>query len=137
MLLAAMSNRSAIVASLAADAVVLLHFAFVVFAALGGLIVARWPRVAWLHLPAAAWAAYVEFSGAICPLTPLENELRAAAGLATYEGGFIERYLMPLLYPVGLTRNTQFWLGTALLGINVAAYVFAWRRRSAVKTVRE
>jgi hypothetical protein len=115
------------VSSLAADIVVVVHFAFVAFATLGGLLVARWPRTAWLHVPAVAWALYVEWSGTICPLTPLENRLRAAGGQPTYEGGFIERYLMPLLYPVGLTRDTQFWLGAALVGINVAAYVVAWR----------
>lgn len=130
MLRTAMPTRSRIVASLAADVVVALHFAFVAFVALGGLFVWRWPRVAWVHLPAVAWGAYVEFSGSICPLTPLENRLRAAGGLATYEGGFIDRYIMPILYPVGLTRDTQLWLGVALVGINVAAYVFAWRRRA-------
>jgi hypothetical protein len=124
-----MSFRSRILASVAADLVVVLHFAFVVFAALGGLLVLRWPRAAWVHLPAAAWGAYVELSGTVCPLTPLENWLREGGGLPTYEGGFIDRYLMPLLYPAGLTRDTQVWLGVALVGINVAAYVFALRRR--------
>jgi hypothetical protein len=130
MLRTAMPTRSRIVAPLAADVVVALHFAFVAFVALGGLLVWRWPRLAWLHLPAVAWGAYVEFSGSICPLTPLENRLRAAGGLPTYEGGFIDRYVIPILYPVGLTRDTQLWLGIALVGINVAAYVFAWRRRA-------
>jgi Protein of Unknown function (DUF2784) len=127
--MADMSPRSRILPSVAADLVVVLHFAFVVFAALGGLFTLRWPRIAWIHLPAAAWGAYVEFSGAICPLTPLENRLRAAGGLPTYEGGFIDRYLMPLLYPAGLTRETQLWLGVAVVGINVAAYWFAFGRR--------
>jgi hypothetical protein len=130
MLRTAMPSRSRIVAPLAADVVVALHFAFVVFVAGGGLLVWRWPRLAWVHLPAVAWGAFVEFSGSICPLTPLENRLRAAGGLPTYEGGFIDRYVMPILYPVGLTRDTQLWLGVALIGINVAAYVFAWRRRA-------
>jgi hypothetical protein len=129
MLRVAMPARSRLVAPFAADVVVALHFAFVAFATLGGLLVARWPRIAWLHLPAAAWGVYIELSGAICPLTPLENRLRAAGGMPTYEGGFIDRYVMPILYPVGLTRDTQLWLGVALVGINVAAYLFAWRRR--------
>jgi hypothetical protein len=112
-----------------ADLIVALHFAFVVFATLGGLLVMRWPRVAWAHIPAVLWAAYVEFSGTICPLTPLENRLRAAGGLPTYEGGFIDRYIMPLLYPAGLTRETQLWLGIALVGINATAYWYAFGRR--------
>jgi hypothetical protein len=124
-----MQRRSRIVASVAADLVIVLHFAFVVFATLGGLLVLRWPRLAWLHLPAAAWGVYIEWSGGICPLTPLENRLRAAGGMPTYEGGFIDRYLTPILYPAGLTRDAQLWLGAALVGINVAAYLFAWRRR--------
>jgi hypothetical protein len=131
MLRAAMPARSRLVATLAADIVIVLHLAFVLFATLGGLLVARWPRVAWIHLPAVAWALYVELSGTICPLTPLENRLRASGGLPTYEGGFIDRYIMPVLYPAGLTRETQAWLGVALVGINVAAYVFAWRRRAS------
>ena len=117
--------------SVAADVVIVVHFAFVAFATLGGLLVMRWPRVAWVHLPAVGWATYVEWSGAICPLTPLENHLRAAAGLATYGGDFIDRYLMPVLYPAALTRDTQLWLGAALVAINVAAYVLAWRSRDA------
>ncbi len=128
MLRTAASLRGRTLAVITADLVVALHFAFVVFATLGGLLVMRWPPVAWAHVPAALWAAYVEFSGTICPLTPLENRLRAAGGLATYEGDFIDRYVMPLLYPVGLTRDTQLWLGIALVGINVAAYWFAFGR---------
>lgn len=128
MLRIVMPRRSRTLAVIAADLIVALHFAFVLFASLGGLIVMRWPRVAWAHVPAALWAAYVEFSGTLCPLTPLENRLRAAGGLPTYEGGFIDRYIMPLLYPVGLTRETQLWLGIALVGINVTAYWFAFGR---------
>jgi len=137
MLWIAMSLRGRALAVITADLIVVLHFAFVVFATLGGLLVMLWPRAAWVHVPAVLWAAYVEFSGSICPLTPLENRLRAAGGLSTYEGGFIDRYIMPLLYPVGLTRDTQLWLGIALLGINVTAYWFAFgrRRRGASRQV--
>jgi hypothetical protein len=123
-----MPVRRALVSTLAADLVVVVHFAFVLFATLGGLAVARWPGVAWLHAPAVAWAVYVELSGGLCPLTPLENRLRAAGGLPTYEGGFIDRYVMPILYPAGLTRDAQLWLGIALAGVNVVAYAIAWRR---------
>jgi len=113
-----------------ADAVVVLHLAFVAFAVAGGLLVLRWRRVALLHLPALAWAAFVEFSGRICPLTPLENALRAAAGTAAYEGGFVEHYLLPVLYPAQLTRELQFLLGTGLLAFNLAVYAaVAWQLR--------
>jgi len=128
MLRIAMPRRSLTLAVSTADLIVAVHFAFVAFATLGGLLVMRWPRAAWAHVPAVLWAAYVEFSGAICPLTPLENRLRAAGGLPTYEGGFIDRYIMPLLYPAGLTRETQLWLGIALVGINVTAYWYAFGR---------
>jgi hypothetical protein len=117
-------------ASLLADAVVVLHLAFVAFAVAGGLLVLRWRWVALLHLPALAWAAFVEFSGRTCPLTPLENALRAAAGAAAYEGGFVEHYLLPMLYPAELTREVQLLLGTGLLVLNVAVYaVVAWQAR--------
>jgi hypothetical protein len=113
---------------LAADAVVALHFAFVVFAALGGLL--AWHRLtyAWIHLPALAWAAYVEFSGSICPLTPLENRLRRQAGDAGYSGGFVEHYVLPVLYPAGLTPDAQAWIGAALVALNVAIYAVALAR---------
>jgi hypothetical protein len=107
-----------------ADVVLLLHFAFVVFVVAGGLVVLRWPRVAWAHFPAAAWGALIEFGGWICPLTPLENRLRAAAGQETYTGDFVARYVMPVLYPAGLTRETQIVLGVLVVAINVAVY---WR----------
>lgn len=97
-------------ARLAADAVVLLHLAFIAFAMLGGVSVAWRPCIAWLHLPAAAWGAWIEFSGAICPLTPLENHLRRMAGASGYAGGFVERYLIPVIYPAGLTAQAQRWL---------------------------
>jgi hypothetical protein len=118
---------------LAADAVVALHFAFVVFACLGGLAAWRRLRYALVHLPALAWAAWVEFTGRLCPLTPLENRLRRSAGEAGYEGGFVEHYLLPILYPPGLTPATQAWLGAILVAINLVVYAVAiglWRRRA-------
>jgi hypothetical protein len=83
----------------------------------------------WLHLPAVAWAAFIEFSGGICPLTPVENNLRAAAGLDYYSGDFIARYLFPLLYPEGLTRDAQIVIGALVLSVNAAAYGWLLRRR--------
>lgn len=113
---------------LLADAVLGLHLAFILFVGLGGLLALRWTRVAWVHVPAAAWGAYIEMSGGICPLTPLENRLRAAAGGIVYEGTFTERYLMPILYPVGLTRETQLALGLVVIAVNALIYVVVWRR---------
>lgn len=110
--------------ALLADAVVLLHLAFVAFAVAGGFLAWRWQRLLWLHVPVLAWAAWIELSGGVCPLTPLENALRRRAGESGYSVGFIEHYLLPLLYPVGLTRETQWVLAAGLLVINVVAY---WR----------
>ncbi len=110
-------------ARLAADAVLLAHLAFVAFAMLGGLLVALRPRIAWLHLPAAAWAAWIEFSGAICPLTPLENHLRRLADASGYEGGFVEHYLIPVVYPAALTAQAQRWLGVLVVAVNLAIYL--------------
>jgi hypothetical protein len=118
--------------ALLADAVLLLHLAFVAFVVAGAALLPRWPRLAALHLPAFAWAVYVEFSGTVCPLTPLENSLLTRAGEAGYSGGFIDHYLLPLLYPETLTRDTQVWLGAALLSINAGLYGRWWwlaRRR--------
>ena len=111
-----------------ADAVVVLHAAFVVFVVLGGVLVIRWRRLAWLHVPAAIWGALIEFKGWICPLTPLENYLRRRAGLEGYAGGFVEHYVIPALYPAGLTRPTQALLGTLVLAVNVVAYGVLLRR---------
>ncbi|NRF70391.1 DUF2784 domain-containing protein [Aquincola sp. S2] len=115
----------------AADAVLLLHGAFIVFAVFGGLLVLRWRRAAWLHLPAAAWGVFVEASGTLCPLTTLENRLRMAAGDAGYAGGFVERYLLPLIYPEALTRELQWWLAGFVLVINLLVYgaVICYGRR--------
>lgn len=115
----------------AADAVVLLHLAFIAFVLAGALLALRWPRIVWLHLPAALWGVVVEWTGWLCPLTPLENALRRAAGEPGYGGGFVERYIVPLIYPATLTRDTQLVLGAVVLLVNLAAYglVYArWRR---------
>ena len=112
-----------------AEAVVLVHFAFVLFVVLGGLLVLRWPRLAWAHLPAAIWGGMIELTGVICPLTPLEKWLREAGGLAAYEGGFIAHYILPVLYPAGLTRGTQVALGVAVTLLNAAVYWAVVRRR--------
>ena len=121
-------------ADLAADLVVLLHFAFILFVVLGGLFVLRWPKLAWLHLPAAAWGVAIELRGGICPLTPLENALRRAAGEAGYGGGFIEHYLLPIIYPAALTRDIQLLLGLAVLLLNLAVYAWVVRRRWRTRT---
>ncbi|MFZ1502542.1 MAG: DUF2784 domain-containing protein [Nitrospira sp.] len=105
-----------------ADLVLLLHLAFVLFVMTGGLLLLKWPRLAWLHLPAAIWGAVVEFSGWICPLTPLENTLRTMAGEPASDADFTGRYLIPLMYPAGLTRNIQILLGTMVVMVNVAVY---------------
>jgi hypothetical protein len=115
---------------IAADGVLALHLAFVLFALLGGLLVLRAPRLAWLHLPAVAWAAFIEFSGRICPLTPLEVTLRQAAGDAGYAGDFLEHYLLAVIYPEGLTHGVQLALGATVLVLNVAIYALMLRRCS-------
>lgn len=111
-----------------ADATVVLHLAFVLFVVLGGLIVARWPWIAWVHLPAAAWAAWVEFAGWICPLTPLEIVLRELGGGTGYAGSFIEHYIVPILYPESLSRELQWALGGSVLLINAVVYVAVFGR---------
>lgn len=119
---------------LAADLVLAVHLAFVVFVALGGFLVLRFPKLGLLHVPALLWGAWIEVTGATCPLTPLENALRRQAGDAGYETGFIEHYVYPLVYPPGLTRGAQLALATALLVVNVAIYGALWlrlRRRTA------
>jgi len=113
-----------------ADAVVVLHLVFIVFAVLGGLAVLRRPWLAWLHIPAVLWAGWVELAGWICPLTPLENWLRAAGGTAAYTTGFVEHYLVPMVYPAVLTRPLQMVLGISVLVLNLVVYAFVWRRRS-------
>lgn len=111
-----------------ADGVLVLHALFVVFVVAGGLLVVRWPAVAWAHLPAAAWGATIEFLGFTCPLTPIEQAWRRSAGEPGYEGGFIDHYVTAALYPAGLTRSTQLALGALVLGVNGWVYWRAWRR---------
>jgi hypothetical protein len=112
----------------AADLVVLLHLTFILFATLGGLLALRWRWVPWVHLPAVAWGAFIEITGGICPLTPLENAFRTAAGQTTYGGDFVGRYLLPVIYPQGLTYAIQIAIGVGLVVLNVAVYAAVWRR---------
>jgi hypothetical protein len=107
-----------------ADAVVVVHFAFVLFVLFGGLLVLRWRWVRWLLLPAAAWGAMIVFAGWTCPLTPLEKWLRREGNLGGYEGGFVEHYILPVLYPQALTRNVQLVLGLIVVLLNLFIY---WR----------
>lgn len=114
-----------------ADLVVSVHLAFVLFVALGGFLVLRRSGVAWFHLPAAVWGVFIELSGWVCPLTPLEVGLRIRGGEAGYEGGFVEHYIIPLLYPGNLTRTQQVLLGLVVLAVNAAVYLMAFRRRGS------
>jgi hypothetical protein len=123
-------------AGILADVVLLLHGAFIAWVVLGGLAVLHWSRLAWLHLPAVAWGVWIELSGGLCPLTPLEQRLRLAAGEAGYAGGFIEHYLGALIYPAGLTRGTQWLLAGIVLAINLVAYAVLWRRRTHARAAR-
>jgi hypothetical protein len=126
--------NSAMLYSLLADFVVVLHLAFVVFVLIGGLLALKWPWIVRLHLPAAAWGAIVEFSCWLCPLTPLENWLREQAGQQAYQTDFLERYLLlPILYPDGLTREIQFVLGSIVLLVNGTVYGILWRRHNRIR----
>lgn len=107
---------------LTADLLVAVHFAFICFVVLGGLLVLKWHSLAWIHIPAAVWGTLVELEGWMCPLTPLEQRFRVAAGEAGYSGSFIEHYLTPLIYPAGLTRDLQLQLGLLVVTINVVIY---------------
>jgi hypothetical protein len=113
---------------LLADLTVVLHLAFVVFVVLGGLLVMRHRAVAWFHIPAAAWGAWVEFAGWICPLTPLENWLRERGGGPAYSSSFVDRYIVPTLYPEALSRELQWILGGFVVVINVVVYAVVFRR---------
>ena len=111
-----------------ATLIVLVHFAFILFVMFGGLLMLRWRWAPWLHLPAAAWGAFIEFTGRICPLTPLENRLRRLAGGGDYVGDFIDHYLVRIIYPTGLTQEMQVALGAAAILLNFAIYVWVVRR---------
>ncbi len=111
-----------------ADAVLVLHTGFVIFVLIGGLLVLKWPRLLWLHLPAAAWGVFVEWSGWRCPLTPLEQWLRQQGSGPAYQDDFVSHYLLPLLYPAALTPELQFLLGGIVLLVNGVIYAWLWRR---------
>ena len=119
---------------LLANLLLLVHGAFVLFVIAGGLLVLRWPRWAWLHLPSVVWGAVIEFVGFVCPLTPLEQAWRSAAGSGSYQGGFIEHYVTAALYPRGLTRLVQIGLGCLVLGVNGWVYWRLWRTRRLGRT---
>ena len=121
---------------IAADLIVLLHLAFILFVGLGALLCLRWKWMAWLHLPAAAWGAAIEFRQGICPLTPLEQRLRLAAGDAGYSGGFIDHYLLPIIYPSGLDADVQYALGTLVVLLNLALYGWIWRSGGGSRLLR-
>jgi len=116
-----------------ADAIVITHFAFVVFVVAGGLLVLRWRWVLWLHLPALIWGVLTEFLHIVCPLTYLENWLRGLAGVAAYRGDFIEHYLLPILYPAHLTPEIQIFLGFLVIAVNIGVYSW-WLVRSRRKS---
>ena len=120
---------------LLADLIVILHLGFIVFAVLGAVLLFKWPRLVWLHVPAVIWAAITEFMGLICPLTPLENWLRQQAGADPYQSSFISHYLLPLIYPPGLTPSIQWVLGGILITLNVVIY--AWLYRFKKKQTKE
>ncbi len=120
---------------LAADLLVLLHCGFILFVIFGSALLLRWPRLVWLHLPAAAWGVLIEFSGWICPLTPWENQFRHLAGQGSYSESFIEQYLLPLIYPAELTRELQLILGGGVLLVNLLGYGFwLYKKRSRTKS---
>ena len=112
---------------LSATAVAAFHLGFILFVVAGGLLVLRWPRLAWVHLPAAIWGSLIEFAGWWCPLTRWENELLRRAGRAGYSGGFVEHYLMPVIYPAGLTRSVEIAIGALVLLVNVGVYARVFR----------
>ena len=116
---------------IAADGVALQHLGFILFVVFGGLLVLRRPALKWLHLPAALWGVLIEFGGWVCPLTRYENLFRARAGVAGYGGGFVEHYVIALIYPAGLTRGIELALGFTVLAVNLAIYVYAFSRHTA------
>lgn len=112
-----------------ADLVLVVHLIFVVFVVCGGWLALRWRQLPWVHLPAAAWGAAIEFGGWFCPLTPLENWLRSAGGAAAYSGSFVDRYLLPIVYPPEFTRPIQILLGCTVVVVNAVAYGLFLRSR--------
>jgi hypothetical protein len=116
-----------------AGVIIVAHFLFIAFVAAGGLLVLRWPRLAWVHLPAVVWGVVVELTGWICPLTPLENYLRRLGGSSSYSGGFIEQYLIPIIYPANLTAATQYVLGGLVIVVNLILYFLVIRKQRALR----
>ena len=116
-----------------AGVIIVAHFLFIAFVAAGGLLVLRWPRLAWVHLPAVVWGVVVELTGWICPLTPLENYLRRLGGSSSYNGGFIEQYLLPVIYPANLTAVTQYILGGLVIVVNLILYFLVIRKQRALR----
>jgi hypothetical protein len=112
----------------AADAVLLLHLAFITFAVFGGLLAIWWRKILFIHLPAAAWGVFVEFTGRVCPLTSLENTLRIKSGIAGYSESFLEHYLLGIIYPEGLTREIQYFLGALVVIVNIVIYLWLFYR---------
>jgi hypothetical protein len=121
-LLSTLETGITMLSRIAADALLLTHLVFIAFVLFGGLLVMRWLWLVWLHLPAAVWGVVAEIWHLQCPLTPLENSLRVAAGQAGYSGSFVEHYLIPLIYPAGLTPQIQLWLGGLVLALNLLIY---------------
>lgn len=124
-----MSNDPVMYYRILADALVVVHLIFIVFVLLGGLFVVRWRYLSVVHIPAVLWAAWVEYQGWICPLTPLENWFRQKAGMGEYQRSFIDQYLVPVLYPAELNREWQMVLGTIVILLNVTIYSWVWHRR--------
>ncbi|MDD1613265.1 MAG: DUF2784 domain-containing protein [Methylococcaceae bacterium] len=112
----------------AADAVLLLHLAFITFAVFGGLMAIWWRKILFIHLPAAAWGVFVEFTGRVCPLTSLENTLRIKSGIAGYSESFVEHYLLRIIYPEDLTREIQYFLGALVFIVNIVIYLWLFYR---------
>lgn len=118
------------ISQLVADLTVLIHLSFILFVVLGGFLVLRWNKLIWVHLPAVIWGVWIEFSGGICPLTPLENRLRQLAGMNGYSGGFVEEYLLPIIYPAELTREMQLLIGGSVILINLVIYGIIYDKKS-------
>src|SRR5262245_8541034 len=112
---------------LAANTLALIHFAFILFVVLGGLLLLKWPKLVWVHIPAAVWGALIEFAGWYCPLTSMENAMLRRAGEAGYTGGFVAHYIFRLIYPAGLTRGLEIAIGAFVLVVNVSVYVKVFR----------
>ena len=111
-----------------ADLIVLIHFSFILFVVFGGFMALKWKKLIYIHIPAALWGTAISIIGWVCPLTPLEIELRVRAGSGSYTGGFIDHYLIPIIYPPGLTRGIQYYLAAGVIIINATAYYLFWRK---------